>query len=105
MSEDVKYVLYDIWLVCASILLGLANWSLYFLVTGLLPSFFASMILVAIAVALYGLASVFGPLVIYAYLTRNQESGMTADTGFAMFFLLLASMLTVMFMDALPWIN
>lgn len=105
MSEDVKYVLNDIWLVCASIFLGLANWSLYFLVTGILPGFFASIIVVAIFFALYGLASVFGPLIFYFYLTRNKDSSMEADTGFAVAVLMLASILTVMFMDTLPWID
>lgn len=105
ISEDAKYVLNDLCLVCASILIGIANWSFYFWFTGLLPGFFAKMFLIAIFFALYGLASVFGPLIAYFYLTRNKKSSMEADTGFAIFFLLLASMLIVMFMDALPWID
>lgn len=105
MNEDVKHVLNDMCLISASILIGLTNWSLYFWVTGLLPSFFAGIFVVALFFSLYGLASVFGPLIAYFYLTRNKESSMEAGTGFAMFFLLLASMLTVMFMDNLPWID
>lgn len=105
MNQDIKYILNDMCLIGLSIVLGIANWSFYFWFTSLLPSYFATIAIVAVFFAVYGLASVFAPLIAYFYLTRNKESSMQAGTGFAMFFLLLASMLIVMFMDTLPWID